>query len=518
MAAAFLAAGCGLAGAASAHGRAGGAIAYAHLVPGGAEIVVVAPDGRDPVVVAHGRDPDWSPDGARLAYSRGGAIYVAGADGGAEVRVTRGADPSWSPDGRRLAFADAGGVWVFDFDGGSRRRLVTGGEPAWSSRDEIAFAAAGDLFAVRPDGTGRRPLTTGADYDRAPAWAPNGRDRAFVRVAAHPLFHHPYVVVMRADGSTAGPGGGTGVAWSPDGTKLVAADEGDLCIRLGEREARLTHRRDAAANVEPAWQPGEAAAVPPASQDHGEPPACGDREPELSMQIGADHDPGGPRKVIAYTFFVQAGTAPLQNVWVVGDVDGALAPVRLSATAGSCALLSEAHRLECHVAALAPRQTAIFTFRFRPLERLPAIHTALYLDGDFSTEEQGPSYDADFESCSIGGTEADDRILGTPGHDEICGFGGDDVITGGGGTDWIDGGPGADRLEGGVRADRLYGGAGNDSLAGDAGRDYLSGGPGADTLYARDGGPDYVYGDAGRDRARVDRGIVDTVWSIEAVF
>ena len=64
--------------------------------------------------------PDWSPDGTKIAFtsfyrvdlnasSRNNAdIYVINADGSNEVRLTNGPsddfDPDWSPDGTRIAF------------------------------------------------------------------------------------------------------------------------------------------------------------------------------------------------------------------------------------------------------------------------------------------------------------------------------------------------------------------------------------------------------------------------------
>jgi TolB protein len=47
------------------------------------------------------RDPRWSPDGRRIAFTMDGVIYVIGADGSNIRRVTRsrGSDsaPAWRP-------------------------------------------------------------------------------------------------------------------------------------------------------------------------------------------------------------------------------------------------------------------------------------------------------------------------------------------------------------------------------------------------------------------------------------
>ena len=126
-------------------------------------------------------------------------------------------------------------------------------------------------------------------------------------------------------------------------------------------------------------------------------------------------------------------------------------------------------------------------------------------------------------SCTIRGTDENDRLDGTSRTDVICGLGGNDRIRGLGGNDLIRGGAGKDRITGGRGRDRLYGNAGNDVLRGQSGRDRIVGGKGKDRLYggrgndslsARDRrGHDRVSGGAGRDRAKTDRG--DRTRSVE---
>jgi hypothetical protein len=129
-------------------------------------------------------------------------------------------------------------------------------------------------------------------------------------------------------------------------------------------------------------------------------------------------------------------------------------------------------------------------------------------------------------SCSIRGTDEDDRLDGTRKKDVICGLGGDDLIRGLGGNDVIRGGTGDDRILGGRGRDRLYASKGNDRLRGQSGSDRLVGGSGRDRVYggrgndslsSRDKGRrDLVSGGKGRDRATVDRR--DRVRSVERVF
>src|SRR5207249_7042957 len=75
---------------------------------------------------------DWSPDGSRLAFSSGGAIYVIDADGGHLRRQAAGSHPSWSPDGSRIVFMGDRGITLMDADGSHRVLLTKGIQPAWS--------------------------------------------------------------------------------------------------------------------------------------------------------------------------------------------------------------------------------------------------------------------------------------------------------------------------------------------------------------------------------------------------
>jgi TolB protein len=106
--------------------------------------------------------PAVSPDGGRIAFTRGGGIWVMNADGSGQVRLTTGSDtvsdndPEWSPDGARIVF----------------RRSTTPGPGA---------AADADLVVMNADGSGQTPLTSGDDDDREPAFAPDGSLVAFER-------------------------------------------------------------------------------------------------------------------------------------------------------------------------------------------------------------------------------------------------------------------------------------------------------------------------------------------------
>lgn len=69
-------------------------------------------------------NPDWSPDGRRIAYQRDNEIYVMNADGTGHTRLVSGANPIWSPNGREIAFL-GNGPEIISADGTNRRRINT---------------------------------------------------------------------------------------------------------------------------------------------------------------------------------------------------------------------------------------------------------------------------------------------------------------------------------------------------------------------------------------------------------
>ena len=93
-------------------------------------------------------DPDYSPDGKRIAYTGlnrrydKSAIYTIGVRGGGKSRVTEGSDPSYSPDGKKIAYAvykgPFTGIYKINVGGGGKARvtprLESAESPSWGSR------------------------------------------------------------------------------------------------------------------------------------------------------------------------------------------------------------------------------------------------------------------------------------------------------------------------------------------------------------------------------------------------
>jgi Tol biopolymer transport system component len=190
----------------------------------------------------------FSPDGERLAYSKGRKIgnvhrvplHRDRAATWAEAEPLT-FDQAWvefldvSPDGRRLAFSsDRSGnsdLWVLSLDGGELRQLTDDPtpdwQPAWSPDGrEIAFysyrSGNRDLWVVPAAGGPARQLTRDAATDAAPSWSPDGTRLVFTsdRGGNRDLW-----VVPAAGGPEsrlrAGPAAERFPRWSPDGGWIV---------------------------------------------------------------------------------------------------------------------------------------------------------------------------------------------------------------------------------------------------------------------------------------------------------
>jgi hypothetical protein len=168
-------------------------------------------------------EPDWSPDGATIAYThshietegrneiRPDIRTVPVAGGPSRLLIRDAQSPAWSPDGTRIAFAGvrdrnervctsdecayAGEIYTAAADGSDQRRLTENkgndGDPRWSpDGSRILFSSdrnlpsrggiwhdTDEVYSIAADGTCMTWLTNGVPESNQPAWRPGSGER-----------------------------------------------------------------------------------------------------------------------------------------------------------------------------------------------------------------------------------------------------------------------------------------------------------------------------------------------------
>jgi tol-pal system beta propeller repeat protein TolB len=230
---------------------------------------------------AHSSEPDWSPDGTKIAFARydgtRSEIHLINADGSNARQLTDGSansyDPAWSPGGTRIAYSRVGfgttHIYVMSSDGANSQRLTNVREsdvaPAWSpDGTKIAFTriftdgARGGIYVMNADGSNVRQLTNLPAADQHPAWSPDGTRIAFKRY----IDSRYEIFVMNADGSN--PRRLTNhidwdefPTWSPDGGKIAFRRErfsdGVFEIYVMNADGSNLHRLPSRVGGDPDW-------------------------------------------------------------------------------------------------------------------------------------------------------------------------------------------------------------------------------------------------------------------------
>jgi Tol biopolymer transport system component len=245
---------------------------FVFQVASGGGIYTVNADGSDLRLIGYGMDPDWSPDGSQIAFSRWTepwGIYIVNDDGTGErlllsSNVARA--PVWSPDGTKIAF-------YFQTEGltapdrmcmGDECRTMPGHtqtewhvgvadvadgylhqpyvdrfsfSPTWSADGSWLVYDGGDSGAIPSENHGlclttvegpNNTVLTNDTNDHFPVWSPDGTRIAFM----HWQHDHWEIYIMNANGGDRHPltsssnyvqprPNNVSPAWSPDGQQIV---------------------------------------------------------------------------------------------------------------------------------------------------------------------------------------------------------------------------------------------------------------------------------------------------------
>jgi Tol biopolymer transport system component/DNA-binding winged helix-turn-helix (wHTH) protein len=231
--------------------------------------------------------PVYSPDGARIGYSRRlgdktGELWVSDRET-AKTRIVRKTELAvsahWSPDGSWLVYADraAGNSEIFRIrpDGSELENLTNqpsadSGSSISLDGSQIAFLsdrgepAGWQIYVMNFDGSDAHPLTPRKGWEGDPVWSPDGRSIVFVCDRLDSPGNMLDLCEINLDGTQERrllfhPNHDAEPAISPDGKRIafVAHSDGNLELYVVNRDGsglrRLT--RDPADDQWPEWSP-----------------------------------------------------------------------------------------------------------------------------------------------------------------------------------------------------------------------------------------------------------------------
>ncbi len=272
------------------------------------------------------RDPVWSPDGSRIAFSshRDGnwELYVMDMATNETKRLTydlayEGA-PTWSPDGKWIAYEGYEDnnldIYIIPSDGGTDKPIRLTANPApdfspvWSPAPgrQIAYVSLRDgkpdIYIINLDQNSEDAavrFTRNPDVDAdSPAWSPNGETLAYhVRVDGFDLIYAKPVAQPDAEPLVVGKG--RQPAWSPNGSSVVSlVDNGSLTMLVGSQVGNYGVSALAASIKGHANHPTWSSAGLPASVVQGTGVNAAEVKPLYQEKIGVDR-PNPPYNMVA---------------------------------------------------------------------------------------------------------------------------------------------------------------------------------------------------------------------------
>jgi len=231
--------------------------------------------------------------------SKHASLFRVAADGsGLRLFVRDAAEAAVSPDGRRLAFVRGDAIWLMGRDGSQQKQLtrppaeIADFEPAWSADGRTIFFTREDdpegfsvsIYSVRSDGSALRHLTESDPDADDQNWSgevdaaasPKGRIVAFVSYWSSKPDAFSSIHAMTPTGRPAELGLSWvfaddyglmvwDLAWAPDGRRLAFAASDDFAESVGRsgiyvstsdgKERIMRPRRSWGDVREPAWSP-----------------------------------------------------------------------------------------------------------------------------------------------------------------------------------------------------------------------------------------------------------------------
>ncbi len=355
-------------------------------------------------------EPKLSPDGNRIAFLRGGALYVRNLRDPTSVRKltspppnTRDNSPEWAPSGDRILV----GRWTQPAGTAVVSVGAVGGENVWvHNGGGIRFPANGVLS---PDGRRMATLEAGGVAPggfHVTVWNADGTD--------------PRVVTPnRPRPAVYGP-----PAWSPDGRMLAFHNWDTNRVDVVDAEGGAVRTIFSAGGgyiLGVTWRPkGSGVTV---------------RLPDVEATV--------PRRPLTISGAVRSiGSEPATSVTAtISTTNGTIARASLNGTRCTAARRTAT----CAVASIPGDTNARLIIVLVPSKPgAAAVSVSSVAANDAQHDDDTASLATTFSQCTILGTAGADR-LAVRGDDYVCGLAGDDLILARNGKrDIIDGGAGSD--------------------------------------------------------------------------